>query len=171
MRVEIVDEKRVRLYDLYPIMAQCLQEIPTLLEKREDPRAQLRLYPAPTEAEEKANHDWQEFILPELRHLFVTAGEVLARDLIAMESSPSTAVKPGDPEMFQVIFLAQHLPAWMSALNEARLILGSLHSVDESDMNDYQSDWLTPKRQAVLKIHILADVLEQLVRFEMGEMD
>ena len=66
-------------------------------------------------------------------------------------------------------FAAAHLNAWMSAINEARLILGELFDVTEQDMNREDLDLEDPKQFAVLKIGALGWLLGNLVAFANGE--
>jgi hypothetical protein len=51
----------------------------------------------------------------------------------------------------------------MSALNQARLILGELFSVTESDMDKADLDLEQPKDLALFRIHILGYLLQLLV--------
>src|SRR5260221_11959994 len=94
---------------------------------------------------------------PELRHLFQLAGEIVARDLTALQ--PET----NEPDAMQVEFAAEHLNAWMSALNQARLIQAAVFNITEEDMNDAVPDAPTDKQIAVLKIHLWGYLLQLLV--------
>ena len=69
----------------------------------------------------------------------------------------------------RVTFAAVHLNAWMSAINEARLILGELFDVTEQDMNREDLDLENPKQFAVLKIGALGWLLGHLIAFATGE--
>lgn len=163
LRVQPVDEKRIRISGINPILADCLGELPTILEQRDSPAARNRLFQKPTDHDEKANDDWQKFIAPELRHLFVSAGEVVARDLTALEPVQ------GKQDELHVTFPTEHVRAWMSALNQARLILAEVHRVDERDMDKLNLDLHSPKQRAVLKIHLLGYLLHLFVVLESSD--
>lgn len=160
--VERAGEKGVRIGGIEPALARCLLELPQILERRDEPRARRRLFPDPTAGEETANRDWQEHVAPELRHLFETAQTTVACDLTQLVPDPKRK------RVQQVVFPAEHVRAWMSALNEARLILGELYEVAERDMNTLGLLGGSNKRQAVLRIHLLGALLEQLVALESG---
>jgi hypothetical protein len=53
----------------------------------------------------------------------------------------------------------------MSALNQARLILGELFGITESDMNKADLDLEQPKDLAIFRIHVLGYLLQLLVEF------
>jgi|GEM_PF-776712 len=172
LRVRAVDEKHIRISGIPPLLVFCLRELPHILEKRDTPDARARLFPSPTTLagkpaltrdDEKINNDWEQIIVPELRHLFVTSGETVARDLVNLEEESA------ETHSGRVMFAAVHLNAWMSAINEARLILGELFNVTEQDMNREDLDIEDTKQFAVLKIGALGWLLGHLIAFATGE--
>ncbi len=162
LRVSAADEKHIRITGIPPVLVFCLRDLPHILEKRDQPDAHSRLFPAPTRNDMKANHDWEQLIVPELRHLFVTSGETVARDLAKLEEESM------ETHSCCVTFAAVHLNAWISAINEARLILGELNSVTEQDMNQEDLDLDDPKQFAILKIGALGWLLQLLVTVAGG---
>jgi hypothetical protein len=161
-RVSAPDEKHISITGIPPVVVFCLRELPHILEKRDTPDARARLFPSPTRDDAKANADWEQLIVPELRHLFVTAGETVARDLAKLEEEST------ETHSCRVTFAAAHLNAWMSALNEARLILGELFDVTEQDMNREDFDLDDPKQFAILKIGALGWLLQLFVAVASG---
>lgn len=160
LRVQPVDEKHIRISGIAPVLAVMLREMPEILEMRDSPAAQARLFPSPTRTDDKINKEWQQMIGPELRHLFVSAGETVTRDLTAL------AVDEEDAEAYQVEFPIEHLRAWMSALNQARLILGEVHQISEENMSRSDFDPQCPKHVAALRIHLLGYLLQMFVELE-----
>ena len=73
--------------------------------------------------------------------------------------------------MIQVTFPVEHVDAWMSALNQARLILGELFSVTEKDMNATDLDAHSEKTLAIVRIHLLGYLLRLFVQLESGESE
>ncbi|MCX7887670.1 MAG: DUF2017 domain-containing protein, partial [Verrucomicrobiae bacterium] len=63
----------------------------------------------------------------------------------------------------RLCFPADHLNAWMSALNQARLILGERFEITEDDMNRPLLNPVKPKDAAVFQIHVLGYLLQLLV--------
>jgi hypothetical protein len=159
LRVAMADEKHLRITGMDPLLADCLLRLEEILEQRDAPSPQRRLYPVPS-TDRRVNEEWDQFVHPELRHLFVSAGETVAHDLTGITED---ATQPGT---FQLTFPAVHLPAWMSAINQARLILGAQFAVTEADMEARDFDPENLKHYALVKIHILGHLLHLLVEQE-----
>ena len=160
LRVERLDEKHVRISGLTAMLAVMLRETPEILELRDGPDASARLFPDPTATDDKINKEWQQMVTPELRHLFVSAAETVTRDLTVLTGSK------GDPEVYEVTFPVEHLSAWMSALNQARLILAEVHKIDEEDMERRDFDPQNQKHLAVVRIQLLGYLLHLFVELE-----
>lgn len=164
LRVRPVDAKRIRISGIHPLLAVCLQELPLILELRDKGPVHARLFPPLTAADVAANREWQEIMEPDLRHLFVSAGETVVRDLTGL------APQPRAPTRLCVTISAVHVSAWMSALNQARLILGTLFGIaDEQDMLIAEFDPHDPKHVAIVKIELLGELLGKFVELETGE--
>jgi hypothetical protein len=155
LRVERSGEKHIHVTGLDPVILDCLHALPEILDQRDQPAARRRLLPDPT-TDRDINADWQQTIASELRHMFVAAGDTVVRDL--------TGVTPDG----ELTFAAEHLNAWMSALNEARLILGEVFRIADADMEAPEFDVTTPKGLAVFRIHVLGYFLQLLVELEAG---
>ncbi len=162
LRVERLDEKHIRVSGLTAMLAVMLREMPEILELRDGPDASARLFPNPTTADDKINKEWQQMVSPELRHLFVAAAETVTRDLTALTGNQ------GAPGAYEVTFPVEHLSAWMSALNQTRLILAEVHKIDEEDMQRQDFDPQNPKHLAALRIHLLGYLLHLFVELENG---
>jgi hypothetical protein len=160
LRVQTLDVKHIRISGIPPVLTAMLRELPEILELRDAPDAHARLFPNPIAEDDKVNNEWQQMAGPELRHLFVSAGETVARDLTALE------VDGDDPEAHQVTFPVEHVNAWMSALNQARLILAEVHKLDETEMNRTDFDPQSPKHRAALRIHLLGYLLHLFVELD-----
>lgn len=160
LRVQPSGDKLIRISGIDTFLALCLHELPEILAQRDAPAARARLFPSPTAHDKKANDDWHQLIVPELRHLFVAAGETVARDLTALEADPDAA------GYFRVTFAAEHITAWMTALNQARLILGELFAITEHDMRATDLDPSDPKLLAVMKIEWLGVLLHYFVELQ-----
>lgn len=163
LRVQPFDEKRIRISGIPPVLVVMLRELPEILGLRDAPDAQARLFPNPTAKDEKVNNEWRQLAGPELRHLFVSAGETVARDLTALTADETA------PEEHQVTFPVEHVNAWMSALNQARLILAAIHNIRDKDMNRTDFDPTSSKDVAALRIHLLGYLLHLFVELENGD--
>jgi hypothetical protein len=158
LRVRAADSKHVRITGIDPFLARCLGELPDTIQ-RANTECRGRLYPDPS-SDPKMNEDWQQFVTPDLHHLFVTAGQTVAQDLTALVPDPKA------PNHLQVTFAAAHLKAWISVLNQVRLHLGERFKVTEADMDSRAFDLDNPKRAAVFQIHVFGYLLQLLLELE-----
>jgi hypothetical protein len=165
LRVQPDGVKRIRISGIEPYMVSCLLGIIETLEQADSSPARDRLYPNPTRNDDQANEEWQRLIAPELRHLFVTATETVARDLTGLRPDQQ------NPALSEVAFPAEHVNAWMSALNQARLVIAEMVGVTEADMNVSDFKALDKKAFAVVKIHLLGHLLQLFVELASGEPD
>lgn len=154
---------QIRIAGIPPVVVACLHEIKDILSQRDQAGPHERLFPSPTQDSESIRRDWAQFVTPDLKHLFESAGETLAADLEGMEP------EKGATGFCRVIFPSSHLDAWMSAINQARLILGELAHVTEADMNLRRPEPGSPRHAAVVRIAALGWLLEHLVAFQMGK--
>jgi hypothetical protein len=160
LSVQPLDEKRILISGIPAVLAAMLRELPEILELRDSPDARARLYPNPTNGNDKINREWHQMAGPELRHLFVSAGETVTRDLTALRADKENG------EAWQVAFPIEHVPAWMNALNQARLILGEVHKMDEVEMNRTDFDPQSARHMAALRIHLLGYLLHLFVELD-----
>lgn len=163
LRLEKIGDDKVRLSGIDWVSAACLLEVPKIVPQAKSGRARDRLFPTPTAGDEKVNEDWQQFVVPELERLFASAGEILAKDIEPLEVAK-------DPlKERELTIPLSHCDAWMSAINQSRLILGAQHDITEKNMDETEfSDPNSPKQQAVLRIHVLGYILQQFVEFVSG---
>ena len=162
LRVQPVDEKHIRISGLTPVLTAMLHELPEILELRDSSAARDRLFPNPTD-DDRVNKDWRQTTGPELRHLFASAGEIVTRDLITMNAETDPAKSD------EITFPIEHVNAWMSAINQARLILAEVHNIDEAEMNRTDLDPRRPRDAAALRIHVLGYLLHLFVELENGD--
>lgn len=158
------DDDQVRLSGIDWVTAACLLEVPNILPLSKSGPARDRLFQKLSATDSKLNEDWHNLVTPELEALFAEAGEILAKDIEPL-ATEATSLKPR-----ALTFSIAHLNAWMSALNQARLILGAQHDVTESDMDEREfGDPDNHKQQAVLRIHVLGYLVQLLVEFDSGK--
>jgi hypothetical protein len=156
LRVEAVGVKQIRITGVDPVVRGSLFALPEILDQRDLPAARQRLLPPPTAGHEEINADWLLAVAPDLRHAFVSAGETVIRDLTGLT------------EKGELVFAADHINAWMSALNEARLILSEVFQITDADMETADIDVTTPKGMAIFRIHVLGWLLQLIVDLEAG---
>lgn len=152
-------EGGLRLCEIDRGLMALLREAPDAADPRGDSRALDRLYPRPTDdVEEEMNDDWNEYVQPDLQHLFESANQTMRRDLDA-----AVAEEDG----FTVEMPPEHFDAWLCALNQARLVLASRHKIEESDMNEEISGGPRDAREfALLQIHLYGFLQENIIRIQ-----
>ncbi len=148
---------------LFPLHVEALVEVPELLEKPEG-EARQRLFPDPSD-DAKQREDWERLVRPELFALLASAKEIVARDLKGLV--PTTPLGP--VPRWNLTVPAQHVNAWISALNAARLALGARHGVaTEQDLRPelVEKDGkieMDERTFAIVKINVLAELQALLI--------
>jgi hypothetical protein len=148
---------------LFPLHVAALIEVPELLE-RPDGEVKRRLFPEPSD-DAKQKEDWDRLVRPELFALLASAREILLRDLRGLEPAEPAAGVP----RWSVTVPAQHVNAWISALNAARLALGAQFGVEtEKDLHPQLEEKdgkieVDERTLAVIKISALADIQHLLI--------
>jgi hypothetical protein len=151
-RLRVVDNKHLQITGLDSLFRYCLFRLPDILQQRDDRQVRGRLCP-PTYADPRLNAEWDGLMQGELRHLLVSAGETVAKDLAALEKR-------------QLTFPLAHRDAWMSALNQSRLILGELHKITEADMGRTEFEFTNPRDKALLEVHALGYLLQLFIEMD-----
>jgi len=134
-----------------------LAGVPALLAEQQPPSVRERLLPNPTR-NEAINRDWRELVAPELEALWRANYEMMAEDLARMEDDPDQR------DCCRLFFPENHAAAWLSAINQARLVLGSRWDVTEADMTRPLRKLTTRERDHdIFLIHLLAYVEELFI--------
>ena len=129
------------------------------------PEASARLFQTVSEDDEanEANEDWERLIHPELRQLFASAVTLVADDL-----GNARFEDPDDETAWCIPIPEAHASAWISALNQARLILAEVHDFDVDDMESE----LVPgdeRSLALAKVHLFGQIQHGLIEAVMDD--
>lgn len=154
MKIEWSPE-RIIFSEVDEIIADALRKIPACADARED-KVIARIFPTPTAgADEDADDDWRENVMPGLGELFQTHIDVVTKDLAAMQT---------EDEFSTLTFPAEHVRDWMHTLNQARLALGALHDVTEDDIEGRTKDHDVEKSYALFQIEIYGFILALMLQ-------
>jgi hypothetical protein len=159
MRIERVDSKTVKIGPLDLLSCEFLHQIPTAADPGDSEVARHRLFPSPTNGRfPELDKDWHEYVEPELTQLFMSSIQVVDRDL---KGFPSEA-----PEDFGYTLRipVSHLPAWIHALNQARLALAARHNFTDADMNGEIPINGEDRSIALFQEHFYGYIIECFVR-------
>lgn len=155
MRLRRTSTDSWELRDVHPLLATFLSELPKVAARHK--KAQARLYPDPIGgvAHAEFRRDWKEHVRPELERLFASSRDIVARDL----SAPG-----GHNHGTKVVIPCAHLEAWLSALNQARLVIVEESNFTEADLDHHEPpDLATQRGLSLLKIHFYGHLQELLI--------
>lgn len=135
----------LEISELDPFLAELLRQIPESTKPDGAGAAENRLFSLPADAADKdLCAEWKLYVEPELRRLFRTATETVSADLKMLNG----ATKP-----FANCTL--HIPtknaeAWLSALNQARLVIASKYAFTEGELCDHYRSPIGSRRDLSL---------------------
>ena len=167
--------------EIEPFFLDLLRRLPASADPADDAAARGRLFGSPlppSEDGDEFNEDWRQFIEPELRSLFRTARETVQEDLGSLPPPP--AVTPGeaapdalDPAAFaptahKLEIPTRHLEAWLSVLNQARLVIAARRGFGEREMDeDLPFPPFGERDLDLFRVHFY-DFLQQVILRELG---
>jgi hypothetical protein len=123
---------QIELCELDPFLAELLRQIPASTKSGGVQAAEQRLFSAPTmEKESEASSEWKLYVEPGLRRLFQTATETVAGDLEQLNGNDKSLAN------CTLRIPSKHADAWLSALNQARLVIAAKNNFTETELNDH----------------------------------
>ena len=150
-------QKAIEFSRIERIEAELLRQVPACCELDQGSSAESRIFPAPTGAtDQDFLRDWDEFVRPELRHLFLSAKETVEADLASLK------MKIGHLGRFAVPL--EHGESWLNALNQARLILAAKFEFSEAELSAFDPPKTFSQRELVLhQINFYAGIQERII--------
>jgi hypothetical protein len=143
----------LEIFDLHPLLAGLVTELPNVAGRHEKARGRLFPDPGGNGMHEELLHDWRDHVQPELERLFASSRATVARDIAGVPPEASRLLIPSD-----------HVDAWLNCLNQARLIIVEENRFTEADMDHREPPDLSTRRGlALLKVHFYAHLQEALV--------
>jgi Domain of unknown function (DUF2017) len=125
-------KNQIEISELDPFLAELLRQIPACANPEGAPAAEERIFSAPTTRKEtEFCAEWKTYVEPELRHLFQTATQTVATDLEQLNGNKKSLAN----RMLRIP--AKHSDAWLSALNQARLVIAAKNNFTETELNDH----------------------------------
>jgi hypothetical protein len=150
-------KKAIEFSRIEQIEAELLRQIPACCDLDEGSKAESRIFPSPTNTTDPdLVRDWDEFVRPELRHLFRSAKETVEEDLDLLK------MKVGRLGRFLVPL--DHGEPWLNALNQARLILAAKFEFSEAELSKFDLPGTFSQRELVLhQINFYAAIQERII--------
>ena len=152
LSIQPLDESNIALTGIDPTVAFCLCQVPEVLANSDTAGVRERLHPDAMPHDPARNAEWHRLMDSELRHLFETARVTLESDLERF-----------DPDRGEVVFPAAHVRAWMSAVNQARIVLSEQHQLGADDMQRVDFVDGSVRDAALLQVQVLGYVLQVLI--------
>jgi hypothetical protein len=123
---------QIEVSELDPFLAELLRQIPASGDPGGVPAAEQRLFSPPTTGKEtEICAEWKMYVEPELRRIFQTATETVASDLEQLNGNEKTFANR------TLRIPSKHADAWLSALNQARLVIVAKNNFTDTELNDH----------------------------------
>jgi hypothetical protein len=150
----------IEISELDPFLAELLRQIPASANPDGASAAEQRIFSSPTNGREtEFCAEWKTYVEPELRRLFQTATETVTADLEQLN---------GNEESFanrKLRIPAKHSDAWLSALNQARLVIATKNNFTENEQNDHFRSPIGSRRDlSLFQVNFYGFLQEFIVR-------
>jgi hypothetical protein len=155
---------KIEISELDPFLAELLRQIPASAEPDGVPAAEQRIFSSPTNGKESdLCAEWKQYVEPELRRLFQTATQTVAADLGQLN---------GDEKSLANRCLripSKHADAWLSALNQARLVIAAKNDFTDSELSDHFRSPIGSRRDLSLFQINFYGFLQEFILRELGD--
>src|SRR6516162_1646918 len=125
-------KNQIEISELDPFLAELLGQIPASANTEGAPAAEQRIFTPPANGKEsELCAEWKMYVEPELRRLFQTATQTVGADLEQLNGNEKSFANR------TLRIPAKHSDAWLSALNQARLVIAAKNNFTENELNDH----------------------------------
>jgi hypothetical protein len=157
MVIRRLEGNAIEFCAIEPIETNLLRQVPTVCESGENPRSEGRLFSKPADASEaQFLNDWEEYVRPELRHLFLSARNTVSEDLKTLSTGPG--------KLGHFVVPHAHSDAWLNVLNQARLILATKYNFTDRELSMHeQPRWFSRRDMVLQQINFYAEIQERII--------
>jgi len=135
----------IEISELDPFLAELLRQVPSSANPEGVVAAEERLFSPPADQNEtEICAEWKLYVKPELRRLFQTATKTVAADLEQLS---------GNEKIFAdrtLLIPSRHADAWLSALNQARLVIAAKYKFTDTELCDHYRSPIGSRRDLSL---------------------
>ena len=125
-------KNQIEISELDPFLAELLRQIPASAKTEGAPGAEQRIFSPPANGKElELCAEWKVYVEPELRRLFQTATQTVGADLEQLNGNEKSLASR------TLRIPTKHADAWLSALNQARLVIAVKNNFTELELNDH----------------------------------
>ncbi len=123
---------QIEIAELDPFLAELLRQIPASSNPEGVSAAEERIFSPPSNGSDtELCAEWKTYVEPELRRLFQTATQTVAGDLEQLNGNEKNLANR------TLRIPTKHTDAWLSALNQARLVIAAKNNFTETELNDH----------------------------------
>jgi Domain of unknown function (DUF2017) len=125
-------KNQIEISELDPFLAELLRQIPASANPDGASAAEQRIFSSPSNGtDQQLCAEWKMYVEPELRRLFQTATQTVAADLEQLNGNEKNLANR------TLRIPSKHADAWLSALNQARLVIATKNNFTETELNDH----------------------------------
>src|SRR6201987_6056339 len=156
-------KNQIEISELDPFLAELLRQIPASANTQGAPAAEQRIFTAPANGKEaELCAEWKIYVESELRRIFQSATQTVGADLEQLNGNEKSL---GNRTLR---IPTKHAEAWLSALNQARLVIATQHNFTEMELNDHLRSPIGSRRDlSLFQVNFYGFLQEFIVR----EMD
>ena len=150
----------LEISDLDPFLAELLRQIPASTNPEGTAAAEQRLFSSPAAADEtNVCAEWKLYVHPELGRLFRSATETVAADLEQLNCREGTFANR------TLRIPIKHGDAWLSALNQARLVIAAKYNFSDGELGDHYRSPLGSRRDlSLFQVNFYGFIQEFILR-------
>ncbi len=154
----------LEISELDPFLAELLRQIPESTKPEGVAAAEERLFSLPGDpADKDLCAEWKLYVEPELRRLFRSATETVSADLKMLNGS----TKPFANCTLRIP--TKNAEAWLSALNQARLVIASKYAFTDGELSDHYRSPIGSRRDLGLFQVNFYGFLQEFILQEMQQ--
>ena len=152
---------RIVIEQLDDFLVELMRRIPSSAKPGGNQAAKERIFSKPESVEGKLSDDWKLYVEPELQYLFQTALEVVDGDLKKVKRK-----KQENGEFISSLsFSPEHIEAWLSATNQARLVLSEVYNFREAELSGEIPEAINNEKDlALFQVHFYGFIQECFLR-------
>ena len=153
-------KNQIEISDLDPFLAELLRQIPASANTDGAPAAEQRIFSLPINGKEtELCAEWKMYVEPELRRLFQTATQTVGADLEQLNGNEQSLANR------TLRIPTKHTDAWLSALNQARLVIAAKNNFTELELSDHLRSPIGSRRDlSLFQVNLYGFLQEFILR-------
>ena len=152
-------KNQIEISEIDPFLAELLRQIPASTSTDGAPAAEQRVFSPPANGEAELCAEWKMYVEPELRRLFETATQTVGADLEQLNGNEKSIAN------CTLRIPTKHADAWLSALNQARLVIATKNNFTEVELNDHLRSPIGSRRDlSLFQVNFYGFLQEYILR-------